>query len=120
MCSKQPLDSGEVIERRHQRVLERRGRHAGACWHRGWCGWVTELVAFRFHADEGGVVQPMVSPFHFDDAVAARGRASQANGVHGGLGAAAAKAHHFRSEEHTSELQSLAYLVCRLLLEKKK
>src|SRR3989441_7222302 len=29
-------------------------------------------------------------------------------------------AHLARSEEHTSELQSLAYLVCRLLLEKKK
>src|SRR2546425_5314041 len=28
--------------------------------------------------------------------------------------------HPGRSEEHTSELQSLAYLVCRLLLEKKK
>src|SRR2546425_8370161 len=28
--------------------------------------------------------------------------------------------HILRSEEHTSELQSLAYLVCRLLLEKKK
>src|SRR2546425_4576830 len=28
--------------------------------------------------------------------------------------------HRMRSEEHTSELQSLAYLVCRLLLEKKK
>src|SRR3989441_9709728 len=28
--------------------------------------------------------------------------------------------HETRSEEHTSELQSLAYLVCRLLLEKKK
>src|SRR2546425_7726060 len=28
--------------------------------------------------------------------------------------------HAQRSEEHTSELQSLAYLVCRLLLEKKK
>src|SRR2546423_9110474 len=28
--------------------------------------------------------------------------------------------HRARSEEHTSELQSLAYLVCRLLLEKKK
>src|SRR2546425_13235812 len=28
--------------------------------------------------------------------------------------------HDQRSEEHTSELQSLAYLVCRLLLEKKK
>src|SRR2546423_4670488 len=33
-----------------------------------------------------------------------------------GLSASAAS----RSEEHTSELQSLAYLVCRLLLEKKK
>src|SRR5437762_10508010 len=28
--------------------------------------------------------------------------------------------HHPRSEEHTSELQSPMYLVCRLLLEKKK
>src|SRR2546425_7181943 len=31
-----------------------------------------------------------------------------------------ARGHDLRSEEHTSELQSLAYLVCRLLLEKKK
>src|SRR2546425_3023638 len=31
-----------------------------------------------------------------------------------------ARAGALRSEEHTSELQSLAYLVCRLLLEKKK
>src|SRR5258708_9755739 len=30
------------------------------------------------------------------------------------------KLHHFRSEEHTSELQSPDHLVCRLLLEKKK
>src|SRR2546429_6906370 len=29
-------------------------------------------------------------------------------------------AHHVRSEEHTSELQSRLHLVCRLLLEKKK
>src|SRR2546423_7556465 len=35
-------------------------------------------------------------------------------GVHG------QQVHDARSEEHTSELQSLAYLVCRLLLEKKK
>src|SRR3712207_7255975 len=31
-----------------------------------------------------------------------------------------ADAFHTRSEEHTSELQSRQYLVCRLLLEKKK
>src|SRR3712207_7815101 len=30
------------------------------------------------------------------------------------------EAHNPRSEEHTSELQSRQYLVCRLLLEKKK
>src|SRR5687767_15622595 len=34
--------------------------------------------------------------------------------------AALVAAERTRSEEHTSELQSLAYLVCRLLLEKKK
>src|SRR2546425_8709225 len=37
-----------------------------------------------------------------------------------GAVAAAEVVHLERSEEHTSELQSLAYLVCRLLLEKKK
>src|SRR5258707_9838683 len=34
--------------------------------------------------------------------------------------AAVAEHHDARSEEHTSELQSRQYLVCRLLLEKKK
>src|SRR6266545_6661760 len=34
------------------------------------------------------------------------------------VGRAGRDALHARSEEHTSELQSLAYLVCRLLLEK--
>src|SRR5947199_7738318 len=33
---------------------------------------------------------------------------------------AAESGHELRSEEHTSELQSLRHLVCRLLLEKKK
>src|SRR3712207_7253722 len=33
---------------------------------------------------------------------------------------AASRRGHSRSEEHTSELQSRPYLVCRLLLEKKK
>src|SRR3712207_8479949 len=35
-------------------------------------------------------------------------------------GAAPSRCTHGRSEEHTSELQSRQYLVCRLLLEKKK
>src|SRR2546425_4984149 len=46
----------------------------------------------------------------------ARDRVANAAPDHGARG----RALHDRSEEHTSELQSLAYLVCRLLLEKKK
>src|SRR3712207_8918833 len=37
-----------------------------------------------------------------------------------GLGTANLHEKNLRSEEHTSELQSRQYLVCRLLLEKKK
>src|SRR3712207_7988459 len=43
-----------------------------------------------------------------------------AAGWPGGIPAAVAEAGDERSEEHTSELQSRQYLVCRLLLEKKK
>src|SRR2546423_9431464 len=47
------------------------------------------------------------------------GAAVEADGAT--LGTAIGSARYgYRSEEHTSELQSLAYLVCRLLLEKKK
>src|SRR2546425_3291710 len=39
---------------------------------------------------------------------------------HDAVGVALRHGRHGRSEEHTSELQSLAYLVCRLLLAKKR
>src|SRR3989441_3607594 len=42
------------------------------------------------------------------------------SGRGGGVGSLPRAWRRVRSEEHTSELQSLAYLVCRLLLEKKK
>src|SRR3712207_8899265 len=58
-------------------------------------------------------------------ATAIAAKAWQKTGVHSeGLGGssvnASALASPGRSEEHTSELQSRQYLVCRLLLEKKK
>src|SRR2546425_9166214 len=49
--------------------------------------------------------------------VAARGRRGGPAALSRAGAGAAARALH-RSEEHTPELQSLAYLVCRLLLEK--
>src|SRR2546425_3480836 len=63
------------------------------------------------------------------DALIATGRSDFPNQVNNVLGFpfifrgaldVRAKQINERSEEHTSELQSLAYLVCRLLLEKKK
>src|SRR5687767_15641310 len=48
------------------------------------------------------------------------GRAAGAETTGRAASAARARSCGRRSEEHTSELQSLAYLVCRLLLEKKK
>src|SRR3712207_7834688 len=47
------------------------------------------------------------------------GRACLLSGA-GGIGHRAAVGRPRRSEEHTSELQSRQYLVCRLLLEKKE
>src|SRR3989441_8426850 len=44
----------------------------------------------------------------------------EVRGDNGYLGLLGVEPKRQRSEEHTSELQSLAYLVCRLLLEKKK
>src|SRR2546423_6926949 len=55
-----------------------------------------------------GLRRRLVGVLHADPSVEAR-RPAQRASTDGS-----------RSEEHTSELQSLAYLVCRLLLEKKK
>src|SRR3712207_7740864 len=57
-----------------------------------------------------------------DEGVAGRGvRPAQPRPpVPGGLGGGDRGGRRHRSEEHTSELQSRQYLVCRLLLEKKK
>src|SRR3712207_6859736 len=49
-----------------------------------------------------------------------RGRAARVPAAVSGRPDAAARGPTVRSEEHTSELQSRQYLVCRLLLEKKK
>src|SRR3712207_8701544 len=63
------------------------------------------------HAEVGDVAQVAVQTYdrieiRIHTAKAAGSRAQRRSGV--------------RSEEHTSELQSRQYLVCRLLLEKKK
>src|SRR3712207_8362743 len=86
---------------------------------------------FRSEADLGVVARDEVVgdlevvvavPAHPEDLARERDR-TQAHlrvvDVQGGPGRFALSAHTIRSEEHTSELQSRQYLVCRLLLEKK-
>src|SRR2546425_9379563 len=69
----------------------------------------TEIYTLSLH-DALPIYRPRVGP------AAARGKLRAADQPAGGGDERARR----RSEEHTSELQSLAYLVCRLLLEKKK
>src|SRR3712207_7000249 len=67
---------------------------------------------FRSAADQGALVAVTV--------VEAFGGVAVGAALAAGYGVAVGSAAARRSEEHTSELQSRQYLVCRLLLEKKK
>src|SRR3712207_8412763 len=79
-----------------------------------------------FRSDSFLLFQPLVRSFAGGDRLLAGGLARVFHGLgrllappaaHGGVEGDAVQP---RSEEHTSELQSRQYLVCRLLLEKKK
>src|SRR5687767_15449220 len=79
------------------------------------------VLAERVRAADHHAVGPVALPARVAQLVHARrvgvlGGVQEQRRVEDRQGAAGAG----RSEEHTSELQSLAYLVCRLLLEKKK
>src|SRR2546423_10202953 len=71
-----------------------------------------ELAGRRHQLDALGPRLLLRAFLHLDEVGVGVGLGDEADGD---LAATAG-----RSEEHTSELQSLAYLVCRLLLEKKK
>src|SRR2546425_8911904 len=76
-----------------------------------------EVVGLRVHSGPAGSL-PEIAPRHSDARAArAEGLRPPLRQVVGDRGLA--EPDEGRSEEHTSELQSLAYLVCRLLLEKK-
>src|SRR5262245_62649978 len=82
----------------------------------------------RRHGDAaGGITDHALDRLHLDLVAQRRGGAVGIDVVDGGgrnAGATDRRRHAaisaVRSEEHTSELQSLRHLVCRLLLEKKK
>src|SRR2546423_9222698 len=85
------------------------------------------LVAFRFSSLpslNSKLTPVMVRNLHCTRGTTTRPFADVSSGAMNTVppGSPTSRARNFfpRSEEHTSELQSLAYLVCRLLLEKKK
>src|SRR3989441_3934071 len=73
-----------------------------------------KLAAVRLSGQRGVQVQAVAAALDIHPFMLSRWRKEVRAGVLRGKRGAV------RSEEHTSELQSLAYLVCRLLLEKKK
>src|SRR3712207_7858730 len=77
------------------------------------------LIALRIYGVGAGPMAEWLSSCA--PASEAQGFASSDPGHgHGTARRAMLRRHPTRSEEHTSELQSRQYLVCRLLLEKKK
>src|ERR1039458_3711075 len=97
-------DEGSVMEldRRGCGIPPRTGGQpvtGGATWPRQSC-WTTKLTAGYWEPDEPRGSRPVL-----------RERGGETPPRH---------SPEIRSEEHTSELQSLRHLVCRLLLEKKK
>src|SRR2546425_1333521 len=77
---------------------------------------VSDLVPTSLSPDpDGGTI-----PFYTQIVGASWSAARGASALGATLAYRTTKLDYERSEEHTSELQSLAYLVCRLLLEKKK
>src|SRR5258707_3461173 len=64
---------------------------------------------------------PYTTLFRSTSMPSARRRSASTTGSSGGAATVRSpSSRSYRSEEHTSELQSRQYLVCRLLLEKKK
>src|SRR3989441_9148558 len=81
--------------------------------------YTTLFRSHRFGRDSGGRCRVPAAPVPDDLFAQRRPRRVDLRAVRVLPNAASRRAER-RSEEHTSELQSLAYLVCRLLLEKKK
>src|SRR5206468_9629784 len=85
-------------------------------------------VAHGTHLDAAGAspgkllrdLDGLINVFRFDEIEASQDLFGFTERAVPDLGAAVADPNGFRSEEHTSELQSRSDIVCRLLLEKKK
>src|SRR3712207_8692395 len=80
----------------------------------------TEIYTLSLHdalpISAGGTSWPSANAW----SDSARRAAAASNSPHASTSGSASGSTTWRSEEHTSELQSRQYLVCRLLLEKKK
>src|SRR3989441_11825079 len=90
---------------------------------RSWMAFIIDALTFLSDAVMARLQLETVIFCHFllQRMYCARGNRRREQALRGGRSSRRARTRREnRSEEHTSELQSLAYLVCRLLLEKKK
>src|ERR1019366_7257958 len=109
-----------LLEKKRNLTHKNRGQYddnqkKGASW--VWAGWpeTEDLILFFFN--DTATTEIYTLSLHDALPICARARDRAGFGVRPG---GRHRADRSRSEEHTSELQSLTNLVCRLLLEKKK
>src|SRR4051794_8851711 len=84
------FDAREIVKGGDQRVLPAHDSCAGGNLIR--FARASPLFRLGLHADHGSIVHAVVAAFEFDDLVASGETARQADGVHGGFGAAVAEA----------------------------
>ena len=89
-----PLDAMEIVEAGDDDVGDGGFRDTAATGNGVGRVGIAIFFGFGFHADERGVVQPVIRALELEDFVAIRGGARDAAGVHRHFGAARTEAHH--------------------------
>src|SRR5437870_8023910 len=80
---------------------------------------IRDLIAFFHHIASEGTPEEALAAFYSYESQIPRLAREKARGLRDMYAVDEKACRYFRSEEHTSELQSRGHLVCRLLLEKK-
>ena len=110
---KEALHSRRIVELRDERILQRRFRDALSAGNRIWRVRIAHFAFFRLHGNERGIMESVVAAFHLDDAIAARGSAREAHGMHRAFRSAIAEAHHLHRKAFADFLRQFPFEIVR-------
>src|SRR5271170_4408258 len=107
------FDGSQVVEGGDEDVCDSGFRHTESAGNGDGIVDIAEVGSVGLYADQGGVVQSVVGAFKLYDFVAAGSGAGQADGVHGGFGAAVAEAAHLNGKAVTDFFGEFPFHVMR-------